>query len=599
MLKQDAKFQMTEEQLQAIETLKNALTSSPVLKIFEYGLKTELHTDASKDGYGAILCQVDPEDDKLHPVYYMSRKTTDAEKNYSSYELEVLAVIEAVKKFRIYLLGQKFKIVTDCQAFLGTINKIDLTTRVARWALLLQEYDFELEHRPGTRMVHVDALSRNPISMCVTTTSTSTVLQKLSNAQINDERLNAIIQLLKNGPYEDYIMSNGVLCKNDHNKLLFVVPDVMKANIIREAHEKGHFHYKKMKEIIEAEFYIKDLKQRIKRCIAACVKCILAERKLGKPEGFLYPIPKGSRPLETFHIDHLGPLQNSSKNYKYIFAVIDGFTKFSWLFPTKTLNCEEVIKKLEVISETFGYPKRIISDRGGAFISNNFKDYCKQHEVKLHLITPGVPRSNGQIERLFRIVIAVLTKLSLDDPEKWYTHVKPLQRILNSTFQRSIKTTPMELLVGVPMKTDKDVQIMELIEDEDRQQFENERNNLREKARKEIFEIQKENSRQYNRKRKQASEYQVGATVAIERTQFGTGLKIRPKFLGPYKVVAVKGFDRYKVEKLGTSEGPKVTETCADKMKLWCEDDDSYDVEDYDTIELSDEDEVDSFGANE
>ncbi|GFX87280.1 retrovirus-related Pol polyprotein from transposon 17.6 [Trichonephila clavipes] len=122
-----------------------------------YARKTELHTDAYKQGYGAILLQ-EAEDGKLHPVYYTSKKTKTAEEKYDSYELEVLTIINALKKFHVYLLGQNFKIVTDGSAFQKTAKK-ELITRIARWALQLEEFDYEIEHRAGSRMKHVDALS--------------------------------------------------------------------------------------------------------------------------------------------------------------------------------------------------------------------------------------------------------------------------------------------------------------------------------------------------------------------------------------------------------------------------------------------------------
>ncbi|GFY76058.1 hypothetical protein TNIN_31151 [Trichonephila inaurata madagascariensis] len=104
----------------AFEKLKN-MSEGPLLHICKYG-RTELHTDACKQGYGAILLQ-EAEDGKLHPVYYMSKKTNTAEEKYYSYEQEVLAIIDALKKFRVYLLGQHFKIVTDCSAFQKTMHK--------------------------------------------------------------------------------------------------------------------------------------------------------------------------------------------------------------------------------------------------------------------------------------------------------------------------------------------------------------------------------------------------------------------------------------------------------------------------------------------
>ncbi|GFX94607.1 retrovirus-related Pol polyprotein from transposon 17.6 [Trichonephila clavipes] len=108
--------------MEAFEKLKKLLTESPVLSIFQQGKTTELHTDASQQGYDAVLVQ-EAEDGKLHPVQYMSQKTTPAEEKYSSYELEVLAVVNALKKFRTYLLGNHFKIITDCSAFQKTMDK--------------------------------------------------------------------------------------------------------------------------------------------------------------------------------------------------------------------------------------------------------------------------------------------------------------------------------------------------------------------------------------------------------------------------------------------------------------------------------------------
>ncbi|GFU66723.1 retrovirus-related Pol polyprotein from transposon 17.6 [Trichonephila clavipes] len=88
------------------------MSEGPILHIYKYGRKTELHTDACKQGYGAISLQ-EAEDGKLYPVYYMSKKTNTAEEKYDSYELE------------------------------KTMQKKDLITRIARWALQLEEFNYE------------------------------------------------------------------------------------------------------------------------------------------------------------------------------------------------------------------------------------------------------------------------------------------------------------------------------------------------------------------------------------------------------------------------------------------------------------------------
>ncbi|GFY14264.1 transposon Ty3-I Gag-Pol polyprotein [Trichonephila clavipes] len=127
-----------------------------------------------------------------------------------------------------------------------------------------------------------------------------------------------------------------------------------------------------------------------------------------------------------------------------------------------------------------------------AFTSSAFEDYCdKQNFLHVH-ITTGLPRSNGQIEKQNSTITAVLSKLSVDDPEKWYSHVPHLQEIMNSTFQRSIKMTPFELLFGTKMKSCQDIEIVQLLNDEIAAQFQEQGNALCQDAKKQICKVQDE-----------------------------------------------------------------------------------------------------------
>lgn len=130
LTKKETPFAFGTPERESFERLKDSLCSAPVLQVYNPALETELHTDASKYGYGVCLLQ--KLDGGFHPVFYLSRKTTPAEEKYSIYELEVLAVVYELKKLRVYLLGLQFKIVTDCKAFQLTMNKLDMCARVAR-----------------------------------------------------------------------------------------------------------------------------------------------------------------------------------------------------------------------------------------------------------------------------------------------------------------------------------------------------------------------------------------------------------------------------------------------------------------------------------
>lgn len=567
LLRKESEFDFNESCRFAFEELKKKLTSQPVLHLFNPKLRSEMHTDASKVAISAIFLQRD-ENAQLHPVYYMSRKTTPAESNYSSYQLEALAIIDGVKKFRCYLYGTHFKIVTDCKAFQMTLNKKDLvmSTQVARWILLLQEYDFEIEHREGSKMQHVDALSRNPY---VAFLKTNAIHEQLKVAQENDEGLKAIMELLeKSIPYKDYYLGHGLLYKGEER--LLVVPAELEKEIIKRAHDQGHFAKKKMMELISKDYYIENLDKKIEKHIVSCIACILADKKSGKQEGFLHSIEKDEIPLFTLHADHIGPMTDTKKLYNHILTIVDAFTKFVWLFPVKSTTSRETIDKLRIHQQCFGNPARIITDRGTAFTSNEFQEYCTEEGIEHIQITTGVPRANGQVEIIHKILTSILTKLCIENPTQWYRHVSQVQRCINSTYQRSINTSPFELLIGAKMKRKEDMEIYELLEQETRDSFMLTREEDRRKAKEQILKVQEENRRTFNRKRKESTKYKEGDLVAIKRTQFGTGMKLKPKYLGPYRVMKVTGRDRYQVQKVDDStEGSRNTSTSCDHMKRW------------------------------
>lgn len=350
---------------------------------------------------------------------------------------------------------------------------------------------------------------------------------------------------------------------------VLVLPRGIQNEIIKKSHDKGHFGIKKLEELLSRDYYIPDLRRKIERCIQNCIPCILGSRKARKQDGFLHPISKGEVPLDTFHLDHIGPMHQTKKSYNYILAVTDGFSKFVWLYPTKSTGVEEVISKLIINEAVFGSPNRFICDKGSAFRANNFAEYCEKHNVEKVLITTGVPRGNSQIERQNHIIKTTLTKLAVEKPEDWYRYKNRVQQAMNSSYQRSIKSTPFEILVGVTMKRASDADVQEIIQDEIRELFIEERTNSRTTAKNNILKIQVENRMSFNKGRKESLKYTEGDVVAIKRTQFKNGVKLHSIFLGAYKITKIRINDRYDVEKIGEQEGPKLTSTSADLMKPW------------------------------
>jgi len=203
----------------------------------------------------------------------------------------------------------------------------------------------------------------------------------------------------------------------------------------------------------------------------------------------------------------------------------------------------------------FRNPVQIISDKGPAFTSNKFKEYCEAENIKHSTVTTGLPWANGQVERLNRTILSVLSKLIVEEPDKWYKHLGRLQQIINSSFHRCIGTTPFKLLFGTELRSKANFHLKELLEEELRDQFQSEQSELRHIAKNQILEVLNENRRTYNLRQKEPTKYKLGDLVAIKRTQQGPGLKLRSKFLGSYKITGIKPNDTYNVERVGMQEG--------------------------------------------
>ncbi|XP_057747508.1 uncharacterized protein LOC130966707 [Arachis stenosperma] len=158
LLAADTPFVFDTQCLQAFETLKAKLVTAPVISAPDWALPFELMCDASDHTIGAVLGQ--RHNKLLHVIYYASRVLNDAQKNYTTTEKELLAVVYAIDKFRSYLVGSKVIVYTDHAALKYLLTKQDSKPRLIRWVLLLQEFDIEIRDRKGTENQVADHLSR-------------------------------------------------------------------------------------------------------------------------------------------------------------------------------------------------------------------------------------------------------------------------------------------------------------------------------------------------------------------------------------------------------------------------------------------------------
>lgn len=574
----------THQQKSFVE-LKEALVQRPVLGIYDPKNETYLHTDASKYGLGGILLQKGNSTDLIRPIAYFSRKTSPDEQNYHAYELETLAFVASLQRFRVYLLGTRFTLVTDCSALRATFSKRDLIPRIARWWIAVQEFDFDIQYKPGHTMSHVDALSRNPLPYepdalyeTVPTVLRITPEDWLLTLQLQDNELLRIRKVLEDNEYSDikknYVLKNNKLFRKIGDEVKWVVPKMARFHLCKLNHDDiGHFSVDKTIDKISKDFWFPKMKRFIRKYVRSCLECAYSKEPAGPKEGLLHPIHKVNKPFDTVHIDHLGPFVRSTNGHSYLLVLVDGFTKFCILTPLRGLKSSLTIRALDHTFCIFGYPNRLISDQGTSFTSHEFKKYCDDSKINHILNAVASPRANGQVERYNRTVLDALTAYTDKLGEKhWDRVLGKLQWGLNNTLNKGIGKTPAEALFAIPMVSRGDNMFNSIL-NETRHLGDVEQ--IRDKISEHINKNQQAQKIRYDKTKIKARQYNLGDLVKILKptpSNDGNSKKLLPKFTGPLRVTKVLENDRYEVSSI---PGTNITQKnycnvwAADRIKPW------------------------------
>jgi len=154
-----------------------------------------------------------------------------------------------------------------------------------------------------------------------------------------------------------YEIRNGLVYRKVKDKLLFYVPQDMERELLYKYHnEFGHFGVETY-EVLRESYWFPEMRSKIQRHIRNCVKCIAFTIPSGKVEGFIHGIPKGEKPFDTIHVDHFGVVNRVKATKKYVFLIVDAFTKCVKLYAVKTTTTRETIKCLREYFNAYSRPK--------------------------------------------------------------------------------------------------------------------------------------------------------------------------------------------------------------------------------------------------
>lgn len=566
LLRKNAVFEWKERhELIRQEIIKN-LTNEPILEIYNPELELELHTDDCAQGVAGILFQ--QSNKTTHPIAYFSRKTNEYESKYHSYDLKTLAIVEAVRYFRVYLYGRHFKVFTDCNAVRATALKKELHPRVARWWVQLQDYDFDIEYRPGSKMLHVDYLSRNAV-VCRVTDRSKLVepLLTMEQYQAVEEVCKQVLQkALPPSEQHQYEVKNGLVYRrlSGGKVLRCFVPEKACLRVLRAYHdESAHIGTGKMIAKLKETLYWPRMAKSARKYVGSCRACVLGKSHTGVRRGLFQLGQKAGKPLDMWHIDHVGPLVRS-RGCTQILVIIDAFPKYCKLVPVSKKTSKDAIVALDRVFTEIGVPNKIIADRGTAFTSMDFKEFLEAFGCDLHLIATGVPRGNGVVERQMRTIFNMMRATLTAEKEKAWTTVLPkIESSINNTISTTTNATPMTLMFSVSTQLEATGTLLKNLEPPVIDV-------------KELSDLVKRRSdlnynavvNRLNAKRKPAKSFMVGDRVVVEDTQAPSRGKLGLPYKGPYVIKKLLPHDRYCLSKGGKRE----TVAARDQLRLWPDD---------------------------
>jgi hypothetical protein len=473
LLKNDTKFDWSSKCEEAFEQLKVLLTTSPVLAQSDIEKPFDVYCDTSSSGLGCVLMQ------EGRVIAYASRQLHRHEEHYPTHDLELAAVVHALKIWRHYLLGNTCHLYTDHKSLKYIFIQSELNMRQRRWLELIKDYDLEIHYHPGKANVVANALSRKVSYHCLTARASDTtlchemeklnlgmiqhktltqlklesvLLQRIIDAQRTDKGMKHIHEKIEADKANCFRKDDqGIIWFNDH----IVVPKDAKVRqqILDEAHLSRysiHPGSTKMYQDLKQHYWWTKMKIEIARYVARCDTCRRVKAVHMKTARPLQSLPIPTWKCEDISIDFIVGLPKTTKGFDSIWVIIDRLTKIAHFLPVKTKYAVVAYTELYIarILSLHGILKTIVADRGPQFVSKFWSELHKSLGTKLLHSLAYHPQTSGQTERVNQILEDMLRACVLEFLQKWDDCLPLAEFSYNNSYQESIKMAPFEALYG-------------------------------------------------------------------------------------------------------------------------------------------------------
>jgi ribonuclease HI len=575
LLRKDKKFVWSEACEKSFQELKKRLTSAPVLVLPDNQKSFVIFCDASRHGLGCVLMQ------EGRVVSYASRQLRAHEQNYPTHDLELAAVVHALKIWRHYLIGNKCEIYTDHKSLRYIFTQSDLNLRQRRWLELIKDYDLEIHYHPGKANVVADALSRKAYChhLVTQTPELTEEMRKLNlrvvhhssnynlsvqpilddqikKAQMEDKRLLRIKDSNSEGKAPDFrVDKDGTLWFK--KRLCVPKQGHFRKTILDEAHNSAysiHPGTTKMYLDLKERYWWNGMKSDIARFVSHCDVCRRIKAEHQKPSGLLQPLPIPVWKWDEVSMDFIIGLPKTRNGHNSVWVIVDRLTKVAHFIPVRTTYGGDKLAKLYIdrIVKLHGVPKRIVSDRGTQFTSRFWKKLHEALGTKLDFSSAYHPQTDGQTERINQILEDMLRACVLSYGKDWEDSLSYAEFSYNNSHQTSLRMSPYEALYGRKCRTplmwsevgDRVIEGPDFIAAAEDKVAEI-RENLR---------AAQSRQKSYADKRRRPLSFNVGDHVYLKVSpirgtrRFQVRGKLAPRYIGPFLIVKKVGAVAYKLQ---------------------------------------------------
>jgi hypothetical protein len=441
LLKTNTKFNWSSNCNEAFEKLKTLLTTAPVLAQPNINKPFDVYCDASGSGLDCVLMQ------EGRVIAYASRQLHRHEEHYPTHDLELAAVVHALKIWRHYLLGNVYHIYTDHKSLKYIFTQSKLNMRQRRWLELIKDYELEIHYHLGKANVVADALSRKASCHCLIMRTSditlcqemenlnlgiiqhgtsnhlkleSVILQRIIDAQKNDEGMKHIREKITARKANCFQEDNqGVVWFN--NRIVVPKNEEVRQQILDEAHLSRfsiHPGSTKMYQDLKQHYWWTKMNIEIARYVARCDTCRRVKAIHLKAAGPLQSLPIPTWKWEDISMDFIVGLPKIAKGYDSIWVIVDRLTKIAHFLPVRAKYTVATYAALYIarILSLHGIPKTIVLDRGSQFVSKFWEELHKSLGTKLLHSSAYHPQTSGQTERVNQILEDMLRACVLEFP---------------------------------------------------------------------------------------------------------------------------------------------------------------------------------------